>query len=285
MRLPFLRPKPEAEPVRPARSKAERARQMAQDDNDIDVETARTRARRRLVGALVLLVIGIVGFPVLFETTPRPLPLDTPFEVPRREGGTLTTPSAATPAPARVLPVPVLPADANADADVNVDAELAVVPAAAPPAATPARAAVPAAPLPSASTPAVRVAVAAPVARMPVPPPAATSPAPAPREAVSDTRAADAARARALLDAAASTPAAAAGRFVVQVGAYTDAAMLREARAKVEKLGLKTYTQVIENDAGKRTRLRLGPYATRAEADAAAAKVKHSGLPANVITL
>lgn len=281
MRLPFLRPKPEAEPVRPARSKAERARQTAQDDNGIDVETARTRARRRLVGALVLLVIGIVGFPVLFETTPRPLPLDTPFEVPRREGGTLTTPSAATPAPARVLPVPVLPADANAD----VDAELAVVPAAAPSAATPARAAVPAAPLPSASTPAVRVAVAAPVARMPVPPPAATSPAPAPREAVSDTRAADAARARALLDAAASTPAAAAGRFVVQVGAYTDAAMLREARAKVEKLGLKTYTQVIENDAGKRTRLRLGPYATRAEADAAAAKVKHSGLPANVITL
>jgi DedD protein len=31
---------------------------------------------------------------------------------------------------------------------------------------------------------------------------------------------------------------------VVQVGAYTDATTLRDARQKVEKLGLKTYTQV-----------------------------------------
>ena len=37
-----------------------------------------------------------------------------------------------------------------------------------------------------------------------------------------------------------------AGRFVVQVGAFADAATAREARQKVEKLGLKTYTQVVE---------------------------------------
>ncbi|MBK6471146.1 MAG: SPOR domain-containing protein [Betaproteobacteria bacterium] len=47
----------------------------------------------------------------------------------------------------------------------------------------------------------------------------------------------------------------------------------------------KTYTQVIEADAGKRTRVRLGPYATRDEADAAAAKLKGAGLPANVLAL
>ena len=85
----------------------------------------------------------------------------------------------------------------------------------------------------------------------------------------------------------ASAPAAAAeaGRFVVQVGAYTDARTLKEARAKVEKLGLQTYTQVIEGDAGKRTRVRLGPYATRAEAEAAADKLKRAGLPANILAL
>ena len=38
-------------------------------------------------------------------------------------------------------------------------------------------------------------------------------------------------------------------------------------------------------DAGKRTRVRLGPYTTRAEADAAAAKLKAAGLPANVLAL
>jgi DedD protein len=71
----------------------------------------------------------------------------------------------------------------------------------------------------------------------------------------------------------AEPPAAAEGRFVVQVGAYSDAATLRETRAKVERLGLKTYTQVIEGDAGKRTRVRVGPFATRDEAQAAAARL------------
>jgi DedD protein len=101
--------------------------------------------------------------------------------------------------------------------------------------------------------------------------------------------AASAPRPGALAVAAPAVPAASAatgpGRFVVQAGAYTDAAKLREARQKVEKLGLKTYTQVIDTEAGKRTRVRVGPFTTRQEADAVAAKVKSAGLQANVLTL
>ena len=85
----------------------------------------------------------------------------------------------------------------------------------------------------------------------------------------------------------ASAPAAAstANRFVVQVGAFTDANALREVRQRVEKLGFKTYTQVIESDAGTRTRVRIGPYATREEADAASTKLKRAGLAPNVLAL
>ncbi len=54
-------------------------------DDAAVVEAARTRARRRLIGALVLLVAGVIGFPLLFETQPRPLPVDTPIEVQPRE--------------------------------------------------------------------------------------------------------------------------------------------------------------------------------------------------------
>jgi DedD protein len=79
--------------------------------------------------------------------------------------------------------------------------------------------------------------------------------------------------------------AAAASRFVVQVGAFTDAATLRETRARVEKLGLKTYTQVIEGDAGRRTRVRVGPFATREEASAVAGRLKAAGLPGSVLAL
>ena len=74
-------------------------------------------------------------------------------------------------------------------------------------------------------------------------------------------------------------------RFVVQVGAYTDAATLREARQKVEKLGLKTYTQVVETEGGARTRVRVGPFETREEAEKAAARIKAGGLAANILSL
>ena len=75
------------------------------------------------------------------------------------------------------------------------------------------------------------------------------------------------------------------GRFVVQVGAYADASVAREARAKVEKLGLRTYTQTVDTDNGKRIRVRLGPFSARDEAEKAAASVKAGGLPAAVLAL
>jgi DedD protein len=108
----------------------------------------------------------------------------------------------------------------------------------------------------------------------------------------------DGARARALLEgrpaapaptaaavgAAASTPAA-SGRYVVQVGAFSDPAALRDARQRVERLGLKTYTQVVQTPQGERTRVRVGPFATRDEAEAAAARLRAAKLPAALLTL
>ena len=74
-------------------------------------------------------------------------------------------------------------------------------------------------------------------------------------------------------------------RFVVQVGAYNDAERMRAARQKLEKLGYKTYTQEIETPTGKRTRVRVGPFAGRAEAEAVAAKVRASGMQTNIYAL
>nr|MBA2721981.1 SPOR domain-containing protein [Methylibium sp.] len=76
-----------------------------------------------------------------------------------------------------------------------------------------------------------------------------------------------------------------AGRFVVQVGAFSEATSARQVRQRVEKLGLKTYTQVVETAAGKRIRVRVGPYGERGEADRAAARLKQAGLQPAVLTL
>jgi DedD protein len=112
----------------------------------------------------------------------------------------------------------------------------------------------------------------------------APRPALAPDASTTAAAANDGARAKALLD---GKPASAAdgARYVVQVGAFAEATAAHETRLKVEKLGLKTYTQVAETPAGSRIRVRIGPFASRAEADAALAKARAGGVSAVVLTL
>jgi DedD protein len=77
----------------------------------------------------------------------------------------------------------------------------------------------------------------------------------------------------------------ASGRFVVQVGAYGEANSARDMRQRVDKLGLKSYTQVVEIDGAKRIRVRVGPFVAREDAEKAAGTLKAAGLPAAVMTL
>lgn len=259
------------------------------------VQQARTRARRRLIGAVVLLAVGVVVFPVLFETKPRPLPADVPIEVQGRRD----VPAARTAAPAAqarpasaVLELPVEPA-------ASVPAPLpAPVPAPVASVAEPAKAEPVKAELTKVEAPKAEPAKAEPAKADPRKPEPIKVEATKPEAAKADTgkadpakaasRAADGERARALLEGKPEGPGAAdarPGRFVVQVGAFTDAAKLREVRAQVEKLGLKTYTQTVETASGARTRVRVGPFNTRAEAESAGTKLKAAGLPGNVLVL
>ena len=72
---------------------------------------------------------------------------------------------------------------------------------------------------------------------------------------------------------------------MVQVGAFADPSKARETRLRVEKAGLKTYTNVADTKDGKRIRVRVGPFANRGEADKAAEKIKGLDLPAAILTL
>ena len=90
-------------------------------------------------------------------------------------------------------------------------------------------------------------------------------------------------RAKALLEG--KTVDASAGRFVVQVGAFAEKDKAHQAQMKLDRAGLKNYTQVAETSGGKRIRVRAGPFATRAEADQAAAKIKSLDLPVRILAL
>ena len=245
------------------------------------VQRARTRARQRLIGAVVLVGVGIIGFPLVFETQPRPIPVDIPIEIPRTEGAaTLPMP------PARV---PALPA---AGAGAGVVVERSAEPAAATPAS--AASAASAAKLLAAREEiitesrdeagrerALPAALAKPTASA-----ATATVAKKVAEPKAPATLADGARAKALLEGKQALSAPAGGaRFVVQVGAFADASSAHETRLKIEKLGLKTYTQVADTPSGSRIRVRVGPFATRVEADQARARARSAGLGAVVLTL
>ena len=66
----------------------------------------RKRARHRLIGAGVLVLIGVIGFPLLFDTQPRPIAVDIPIEIPGPQQGQAAGGSRPSPRPRR-RPFPV----------------------------------------------------------------------------------------------------------------------------------------------------------------------------------
>ncbi|MDA8445733.1 SPOR domain-containing protein [Paracidovorax valerianellae] len=251
------------------------------------IEAMRRRARHRLIGAAVLVLLGVVGFPILFDTQPRPIPVDIPIDIPdRNKVAPLVVPESA--APAR----PAASATAMASSGGLAEGEEVVPSSRAtpkPPAPAPVASAVPSV------TPKPEVRAEPKPAPRPEPKPVHETkpePKPEPKPEVKPQRSEDAARARALLEGreAGAAPAASAskaeeGRLIVQVGAFADADKAREVRQSLERAGLKTYTQVVDTKDGKRTRVRVGPYASRADADKAAARVKGLGLSASVLAI
>jgi DedD protein len=198
------------------------------------VQRARARARHRLIGAAVLVMTGVIVFPLLFETRQRPVAVDIPIEIPRKETAAPLVMPERKPVN-RSASVEQLPAESVAAMAEEPAREMPAPKAEALPASVPAKAAV-------------------------QNPPA--HPEPSRAEAAAEKSA----------------------KFVVQAGAFADIAAAKEVRAKVEKLGFKTFVQTTETSEGKRVRVRIGPFSSREEADKVLASVKAAGVSAAVLT-
>lgn len=285
------------------------------------VDAMRRRARHRLIGATVLVLAAIIGFPMLFDTQPRPVPVNASIEIPDRERvAALAVPpasNAATPhtshagndngldageeivgarsnasSPAASAPVAAAAATAASAAAAAAAAKPAVTPAK--PAATPAK------PEPAAKPEPKPAAKPEPKPdTKPEPKPEAKpkeEPKPKPVEPAKPKRDDEADRVRAMMEGRASAaapaaaapaakPAAAAGRYALQVGAFAEESKAAEVRAKLQMAGVAAYTQSIKTASGTRIRVRVGPFNSKEEADSAAAKVRAQGLPAALLPL
>jgi DedD protein len=292
----------------PSRQDAPGARGEAAAPSET-VESLRRRALYRLIGAAVLVLIAIIGFPMLFDTQPRPVAVQAPIIIPDRHAA----PPLAQPAPAdaHTVTAPVLAASAQVPAASSLDTgEEMVAPMDAGSAST--AATVPATAQTAQSERAQQQAVKQQTAKPSPEKPQAAKSATDKRKADDQAKrkaddqakrqrnqAADAARARALLDGQDTAPAAASGgaaaahpagahaqggRYAIQIGAFASAQAAQTARQKAESAGVSAYTQTVTTGAGARTRVRVGPFASRDEAERALAKLKQAGLSGSILS-
>jgi DedD protein len=293
-----------------------RGKAAAAETPQESIDSLRRRARHRLVGAAVLVLLAVIGFPLVFDTQPRPVAVDAPITIPDKDKV----------APLRI-PQPVPAGASLGEREEVVTSDTPAAPVVAPRASDKADAARPTSAERATESRKADDAARAKAddaqrarreeeARKRRDDEHAKAEAQARRDASAQAKrdaeaqakrdadarakreddarakreAAD--RARALLEGRGngkpSAPAAAdgqGGRFIVQVGAFAEDTAVREARQKAERAGVRTYTQVVNTAAGPRTRVRVGPFTTREEAERAAATLKKAGLAGSVLAL
>jgi len=204
-----------------------------------EAQQLRRRARRRLVGAIALVLFLVIVPPMVMDLEPKPVTTDLTVEIPRPESARLTTPP---PAPqARAAPAEEKKAAAEKKAP-------AVEPKAAAEEKKPAPAPKVAAVDPRKSDESQRVE--------------AILKGEAAGDAKRDAKAADA------------KGAAKNGgeSFVVPLGAYANADNVKQLQTKLARAGVKSFTEPVKPGGGQ-IRVSAGPYASRAEAETAREKL------------
>lgn len=227
------------------------------------------RARRRLIGAIVLVTLVIVLLPMFLDSEPRPLDQEISIQIPAQ--------STEFSSRVAALPKPATPDSASvAEASKESGAPKAEV-----------------------AEPEKKVPNGEPT-RTEVEKPRAPEPA---RRAETENRARDERATRAEAPAKSAPkpetkpqpkaeakpqpkPAADAPRekesgsegFIVQVAALTDADKAKLLKGRISESGMRAYTEVVKTARGEVTRVRVGPYASKEAAQKAADELKKLGL-------
>lgn len=268
------------EESRAHRSRSSRSKSQPDGGASASADTAlpeKKRARRRLIGAIALVLAAIIGLPMLLDSEQKPVPDDIAIEIP----------SPDIPAVPIAPAVPVPPAGASSSGSVSAAAGLGQQEEIIDPEPAPAIAPAPvvaAAPQPAAE---VGPAPKPEPQLLPKPEPEPKSkpePKPEPRPAV---KADEAARARAILEGrvVAAAPDQASSKFALQIAALTTQEKVDELQLKLRNAGIKSYSQKVATKSGSPVRVRVGPFASRDEAEKMHAKLVKLGFGGTIVPL
>ncbi len=215
------------------------------------VDELRRRARRRLVGAVVLALAAAVLLPLLLESEPKPLGDDVSIQIPPVDSGKFINPLSSAKAPDPKVK------GSTAGAGSAAEALQSAPPGQPPP--------------PQQDTGASATPAAGAPAALPAPP--------APPSSTSDAK--NGATQSSAAPAAATAKADATGTgsgYVIQLAAFSDHFGANSLASRVKRSGFPGYTEAVTTDKGTTLhRVRVGPYVSREAADAALAKLKAAG--------
>jgi len=221
-----------------------------------EAQDFKRRARRRLIGAIALVLFLVIVPPWIMEREPKPSVSGLSVEIPSQDAK--RPPPRVSPA-AKPDEKPAAPPEKPAKSEERAgDAGAPEPRRTAPESAEPE----PAKPRPEAPARTEKPA------EKPVKPPeagAATAAKPAARDTA---RKSDAERAEALLAGAPSAT------YVVPVGTYASGEGVKQVQARLSGIGIKSYTEAAGNG---QTRVRAGPFASREAADRARDKLAGAG--------
>lgn len=225
------------------------------------------RARQRLLGAATLLFGAAIILPLVLDQAPRPLSSDIAITMPGSSPNVAPKPVAP---PISVTPVPSVAASTEAAPVTKPESAIGIEP-----------------------TPAVMAQPDQNVAPKAVLEPfsdhkpkeskskdskPATTEKPTP---VSPAKPVIAKETPAATHSPAD-PAVTTRHYVVQLGAFSSAENVRQLRERLNAVGVISYT---ENMKGGATRVRVGPFAERDQADKVLAKINAAGVQAQIVSL
>lgn len=210
---------------------------MAANDEALDLKR---RARRRLIGAIALVLFLMIVPPLVMDLEPKPVVTTLNVEIPKQQGSHVDMPpvlktepaapienAAPAPAPAEKAATPSEPADKPAGDEVAKKA---------------------ADKSSTASTEAARRADA------------------------------ESKRAEAILSQAAVTPTASNETYMVPLASFSHKENVRQLQSKLSKAGIKSYTEPIKTASGEQTRVRAGPFASKEAAEKVRTQLRALGV-------
>lgn len=228
---------------------------MASPDPDLQTDL-RKRARRRLLGAIALALTAAIVLPIVMDHEPRQPAQDIAVRIPSRDNAPPLASPARTEVPDAEDAIPPPPPDSE-PVPAGRPEPVAVVPPKLPVSVKPE----------PVKPPPVKAEAPKPEVQKPE-----TPKAEAPKAEPSKPAAADASRAAALLDGK-------TGPIALQLGVFSDAANVAKLRARAKELGFASFTEDVKlADGQTRTRVKVGPFASRAAAEAAQHKLEAAGM-------